>query len=389
MLRHSPRLIPLRPAACALLGLAVLASAPALAQESNGGGGGFLGNGLKGIFGGGSGGDRPSGAYVSPDSIPTGDALPRTGARALEKLNPIALPDLAPNLANPRIDLPGLPAYAPRQLPSLDLLRSRKTLVLEAKLAADGAPIPNGLIWRLFSPIPAIDGKLPLVASAHGGTASFEVPSGAYLLHVGFGRAGITKRVDFGGEQTREVVVLEAGGLKLNAVAADDVPIPPESLTFDIYSDAPEERDRQLVAEDIAPRKVVQLNAGTYHVVSNFGSVNAVVKADVKVEPGKITDVTLQQRAAQLTMKLVREKGGEAIADTAWSISNGSGDVIRESVGAFPSMVLAEGAYTIVAKNKDRSYQRDFTVEAGVNTDVEVLTSDVMTAPDNSQGSGD
>ena len=386
MSRRSSLVHALRPAALALIGLAVLAGTPAFAQEKDGGG--FLGGGLKGIFGGGSG-DHPSGAYVSPDSIPTGDDLPRTGVRALEKLDPIALPDLPASLASPRIDLPALPAYAPQPIPTLDLLRTRKTLVLEAKLTPDGEPVPRGLIWRLFSPIPALDGKLPLVASARGGTASFEIPSGAYLLHVGFGRAGITKRVDFGGQQTREVVVLDAGGLKLNAVAADDVPIPTDALTFDIFSDAPDERDRQLIADDIPPKTVVQLNAGTYHVVSNFGSVNAVVKADVKVEPGKITDVTLEHRAAQLTMKLVREKGGEAIADTAWSVSNASGDVIRESVGAFPSMVLAEGEYMIVAKNKDRMYQRDFTVEAGVNTDVEVLTSDLLAPTDTGEGSGD
>ena len=36
-------------------------------------------------------------------------------------------------------------------------------------------------------------------------------------------------------------------------------------------------------------------------------------------------------------------------------------------------MILAEGRYTAVARNKDKIYQRDFTVVAGKNTDVEVL----------------
>jgi hypothetical protein len=54
-------------------------------------------------------------------------------------------------------------------------------------------------------------------------------------------------------------------------------------------------------------------------------------------------------------MKLVRERGGEAIADTSWSILTESGDIVRESVGAFASMVLAEGNYAVVAKNRDRS----------------------------------
>ena len=82
---------------------------------------------------------------------------------------------------------------------------------------------------------------------------------------------------------------------------------------------------------------------------------------------------TMRQR---LTLKLVRDHGGEAIADTSWSILTDSGDPIRESVGAFASMVLAEGEYTIVAKNRDRIYQRDFSVEGGQNQEVEVLANE-------------
>jgi len=38
-------------------------------------------------------------------------------------------------------------------------------------------------------------------------------------------------------------------------------------------------------------------------------------------------------------------------------------------------LILAEGKYSAVARNKDKIYQRDFTVAAGRNTDVEVLMS--------------
>jgi hypothetical protein len=94
------------------------------------------------------------------------------------------------------------------------------------------------------------------------------------------------------------------------------------------------------------------------------------------VEAGKLTEATVEHRAAELTLKLVREEGGEAIADTSWSVLTNSGDPVRESVGAFASMVLAEGDYTIVAKNRDRIYQREFTVVAGRNQEVEVLANE-------------
>jgi hypothetical protein len=41
-------------------------------------------------------------------------------------------------------------------------------------------------------------------------------------------------------------------------------------------------------------------------------------------------------------------------------------------------MVLAEGDYTIVAKNRDRIYQRDFSVVPGRNQDVELLPTDLL-----------
>ena len=86
--------------------------------------------------------------------------------------------------------------------------------------------------------------------------------------------------------------------------------------------------------------------------------------------------------AGGVDMKLVREAGGEAIADTSWSILSSSGDPVREVVGAFASLVLAEGDYTIIAKNKDRIYQRDFTVVGGRNQDVEVLATEANTIQD-------
>ena len=124
---------------------------------------------------------------------------------------------------------------------------------------------------------------------------------------------------------------------------------------------------------DIDPNQVVRLNAGTYHVVSEYGDVNAVIRADIQVEAGKITQATIQHRAAKITLKLVSAAGGEAIADTAWSVLTASGDIVSESVSAFPSIVLAEGQYSVVARNKDKNYTRDFTVKAGENRDVEVL----------------
>ncbi len=282
---------------------------------------------------------------------------------------------------NPGVSLDGLNTYAPP--PSLGTMPgiAAGTLTLAAQLTADGPDITRGLTWRVFSPVAGADGKLPLRGSAQGGTATFDLEPGSYLVHAAFGRAGATKRITIGAQPKRETLVLDAGGLKLDATLSGGIRIPPAKLKFSIYEATENDAgDRTLVVPDVKPNTVVRLNAGTYHVVSQYGAVNAVIRSDIRVEAGKLTEALVEHKAAQVTMKLVREKNGEAIADTSWSILTDSGDIVKETVGAFASIVLAEGKYTIIAKNRDRIYQREFQVEAGVNEDVEVLTENDIAA---------
>ena len=51
---------------------------------------------------------------------------------------------------------------------------------------------------------------------------------------------------------------------------------------------------------------------------------------------------------------------------------------MHESVGAFPTLILAAGNYTAVAKHQDQIYSRDFTVEAGLQRDIEVRLADLV-----------
>ena len=107
-----------------------------------------------------------------------------------------------------------------------------------------------------------------------------------------------------------------------------------------------------------------------------FGALRA------HVDTGKLTEATVYQKAARLTLKLVSEHGGEALANTAWSVVTRTGDSVVDAVGAFPSVVLAEGEYTAIAKHEGQTFERDFKVEPGLNRDVEVLTADASGSAD-------
>jgi hypothetical protein len=352
----------------------VSAAAPAHAQMP---GPGMPGPGMPGS-GGMSGGlpgvgpqFAPSGGGVSVGGGPLDSAPAGKGSDDA----PLAAPGVE-NLAVPPLKLPPITGYAaPRTHEQLAVPSGEITL--SAKLTDGTGEIARGLVWRVFADKPQPDGKLPLIASAQGGTSIFQLEPGNYLIHAAFGRAGATKRITVGREPLHEDLVLDAGGLKLDAVLSGGVRIPPSKLKFSIYEAGVDSHgERALIIPNVSPNTVIRLNAGTYHVVSTYGAVNAVIRADIRVEAGKLTEATVEHRAAQLTMKLVREEGGEAIADTSWSILTDSGDIVRESVGAFASMVLSEGDYTAIAKNRDHIYQRAFTVVAGHNQDVEVLAQE-------------
>lgn len=248
---------------------------------------------------------------------------------------------------------------------------------IRALLTANGAEIPSGIVWRIFNDQPGPDGKLDLVADAIGGSSTFPLQPGGYLVHAAYGRAGATIRITVAPQTAKNnTVIFNAGGIRLNAVTDNDVKLPKGQVEFDIYHiEEGETQPHNIIAEGIKSDQIIRLNAGTYNVVSKYGHLNAVVRADIRVEAGKLTDATIYQKAAQMTFKLVNEPGGEALANTSWTILTPGGDVIHETVGAFPSLVLSEGQYSVIARNEGRIFNKEFSVEAGLDREIEVISA--------------
>ena len=188
-----------------------------------------------------------------------------------------------------------------------------------------------------------------------------------------FGLATAVKPVDLRGPTVREDVDLPAGGLRMEGKVGD-VRIPTSQISFDVYRGSQfEAGDRRPIAEHVLTSDVVVVPEGTYYIVSNYGDANSVVRSDIRVQAGKLTDITVTHRAAAITLKLVTQRGSEALANTAWSVLTPGGDVIKESIGAFPRVILAEGEYRAIAKNEGKVYERPFNVVNGVDGEVEVV----------------
>ncbi len=255
-----------------------------------------------------------------------------------------------------------------------DLVRPDRQMRLAARLSEEGDVLVDGLAWRIYRAQPGVDGSFELVEESNASAPIFTLPADDYIVHVSYGLANTASRVSLREGPTEQTLDLNAGGMRLAAIGVLDEPIPAKQTSVSVYSSEQDEYgQRKLLVEQAEPGKVIRLNAGSYHVVSRFGDGNSVMRADILVKPGQLTDATIKHRAAAITLKLVNEAGGEALANTAWSILSPGGDVVKESYGAFPTHVLAAGEYSVIARHDDKLYSRDFTVEAGRDAEVEII----------------
>lgn len=244
---------------------------------------------------------------------------------------------------------------------------------LVALLSEDSDPLTEGVTWRVFGGEVADDGSFPLVAEAEGGDATVSLVPGRYYLHAMYGWAGATAQLIATPDTDQQTVVLNAGGLRLHALVGEDEPIGAEEVHFEVYGTDPEFRQQVLIADDVEPDEILAVSAGRYSIASYYGDTNAIVRADIEVEAGRLTDVSLYHEAAEVTLKLVASRGGEALANTAWSIVSQGGEILFDSIGAFPTLILAAGEYIAIAKHDDEIFESTFTVVSGRDRDVEVL----------------
>jgi hypothetical protein len=279
---------------------------------------------------------------------------------------------------------------------------AQATLALSAVLKGGGAPLTGGLRWRIFGAQADPDGSHPLIVESRLAQPTLTVPPGDYVVHVAFGLASAAKRVTLGAEVRSEQLTISAGALRIEGTLSN-AQIDPSKLSLAIY--VPQNRNPlgKLVYANGKAGDIIGLPEGSYHIVSTYLDTvgahsgvsaaansgksaapappaaipsNSIVNADIRVISGKRIDVTIRHRCATLTLKLVNKPGAEALANTTFTVLTPGGDVIRELVGAFPSLVLAEGEYVVIARHDSKVYQSTFQVQTGMDRDVEVVAEE-------------
>ena len=301
----------------------------------------------------------PIGAYAQTGNLVSPDALGPTS--------------LAPSKTSPGSGLTAPSPSAPFAQAVPMVPAGHVALALSARYGRDAPAIAGGLVWRVYAAKPDAGGIYRLIKEEKAAAATFVLPPGNYVVHASLGLASAAKAVQLRSDTVREVFDIPAGGVRLEG-RVGDARIPAGQISFEIFNGSQfDTTERRPIAQSVMTGDVVLLPQGTYYIVSNYGDGNSVVRSDVHVQAAKLTDISVNHRAAVITLKLVNEPGAEALANTQWTVLTPGGDVIKESMGAFPRVVLAEGDYHVIARNGGKAFQRDFKVIAGVDGEVQVL----------------
>jgi hypothetical protein len=294
-------------------------------------------------------------------------------------------PQIAALPSQPNGAPPSAPAAAKPPAQTTAQVQLPVPVTFKALVAETGPRLQAGITWRVYEAktSPATSG-FKLVSTHRDPMPTAALLPGEYLVNAAYGLSNLTKKIKVeSGRSIEETFVLNTGGLKLAALLADNTPLPASAARYDILSDEEDQfGNRQMVLRDAKPGIVIRLNAGAYRIECLYGDANAIAKADITVEPGKVTEATLKQTGAKTTFKLVQTLGGEALADTKWTLLTSAGDVVKENAGALPTHILAPGSYAVVADHSGESFTRKFSIEPGEAKQIEVVVEDGPTSPE-------
>jgi hypothetical protein len=319
-------------------------------------------------------GERPP--PVPPAAVPLPEGV-GTGAVSLAPPSGSATAPTFPSsvLGPPIGAAPASPISAPPAVAAVPSSTSgQAVLALSAKFGKDLPNVTGGVVWRVYTDRPDASGQFRMLREERSPTPNIVLPPGSYVVHASLGLASAVRAVTLRQETTRELFELPAGGLRIEG-RVGTTRIPAGQVTFNIYKGSQFDAvERAPIAQNVPSGDIALIPEGTYYIISNYGDGNSVVRSDIRVQASKLTDIIVTHRAALIVLKLVSERGGEALANTSWSVLTPGGDIVKESIGAFPRVVLAEGQYRAIARYDGRVYERSFDVVNGVDGEIEVLS---------------
>jgi len=245
-----------------------------------------------------------------------------------------------------------------------DLILDAGVVTLRSRLSPD-SPIQKGVRWTVYSI--KTDGNKDIIASQHGATVSFTLPTGKYQVKASYAKASTHTEVTVlpGKEIKANDLILNAGVVTLRSRLSPDSPIQ-KGVRWTIYAlkaDGKADGNKDIIASQHGDTVSFTLPTGRYQVQASYGKARA--KTEVEVVAGKslnADEVLLNAGRLILSSNL-------AAASLKWQVyqtqKDGKRKLIISKFGAEADVVLPVGDYRVSAGQGKEMLIKEVGIIAG------------------------
>jgi len=258
-----------------------------------------------------------------------------------------------------------------------DAKKGSEGLELAAKLASNSPPLTTNIRWEIYNFIKSSDGNRAQIVTSDVAQPVLPLAPAKYIVRAVFGVSSTAKVIKISPEQmTDATFILNTGGIRVKPILIAGKPPAGKLPRQWIYLASPPQNQAppQLVATADDPDEIHQLTAGTYELISKFGTANAIVKTNVTISPGLLTDVEVSHKAGIVKFKLFKKwRGGEELKGASWKLFDDEGNEIADNLTASSGEIIAPGRYKVAAQYDGNTYTRIFRIKPGRKKLVQVI----------------
>lgn len=252
--------------------------------------------------------------------------------------------------------------------PSLRLNRARSTngksgIKLRARMADNIPAIDKNIKWTVFKYDLVKKSLGEKVSSLDTPSPSITLPSGDYVVRLAYDHVTASNVVSVRDEEiTDATFVLNAGGLSVDAKLAFLEPPRGKQAKQWIYGKLKDKDGKpKAYARITDPKQTIRLNAGTYKLVSLFGSANSIVETEVTIKPGLLTEVEINHKSGIVSLKVP----GYTSSNIPVKILDSKNKPVVTHNTKTGSYVLAPGSYKAVINHDGKNSETPFDVKEG------------------------
>jgi len=250
-------------------------------------------------------------------------------------------------------------------------------LGLVAKLASNSPPLEINIKWEIYNFLKSSDGNRSQILTSEVAQPTLPLSPGKYIVRAVFGVSSTAKVITISPAQiTDATFILNTGGIRVKPLLiAGEPPAGKMPQQWIYLSPSPASSSApQLVATADDPDEIHQLSAGTYELISKFGTANAVVKTNVTISPGLLTEVEVSHKAGIVQFKLFKKwRGGEELTGASWKLFDDEGNEVASDLAAGSGEIIAPGRYKVTALYNDNTYTKMFNIKPGRKKLIQVV----------------